>query len=233
MNTISYTLAVPASRWFLPIIFLLVSLTGNAQKHRYTFKDTYPENNTDSLEQWLKHYPAQDEERLKNLCKLERTYLWKLSPKLFSHLDDMKRVAMKINHKGGIAFARYMESIKLNMTSNNQLSEKYMSEAMKMVEAMNDISSHIGILSIQTIISMNYKDPRDNKIAEYYYAKAKALYPKTNDIHDQLFFLMAALDLENQRRLIQNNNIELLIMVNKFLSYTTVILRNLPMPPSG
>lgn len=76
---------------YLLLVYLVTISFSQAQS--FTFADTHPVNNPDSLENWIKaHAKAPALLRLKSLITLERTYVWVNKNKIGSHFPALKKL---------------------------------------------------------------------------------------------------------------------------------------------
>jgi hypothetical protein len=99
---------------------LLVSFNVKAQK--LLFKDCYPENNIDSLRKSLMfNQTSTDVERLKNLIKLDRSFLFRNA--IFEKLDEIKSLSMRLNNNVGLSYYYFIKSLLLSYKSINDLNE--------------------------------------------------------------------------------------------------------------
>jgi hypothetical protein len=185
----------------LGIIIELFSYQVYSQE--YTSKNTFLEDNTDSLERSLSNKSVGDTARLINLIKLEKTYLWQASAKNFSHIDEIERISKKLNHSAMIAYWKFMKAMLLNAESKNDEAERYLSEALNYFLISKDISAEINIYSYLSIVYL-YRSP-NKKLATYYLEKARTLLIKSDDVHDKMVFLMAYLN--NEQTAVNQNNV--------------------------
>ena len=173
---------------------LLLTFNGHAQN--CTFKETYPENNSDSLERWLILNPKICENRLKNLIKIERRFLWELNVNRFKYQDEIEKTAKKLNNLSGIAYFKFHKAIFLNEESKNNRSLKLLGEALKIVEGLNDTSGQINVLGYMGLMYLNHGTPENNNLAKYYIFKAKNLISQSNDPHAKMQFSLIYLTYE-------------------------------------
>ncbi len=177
------------------VYFLLLSSSGYSQKN--TFKDTYPEKNSDSLVHWLKVNPKLDENRLTNLIKIERKYSWEWSVNRYKYLNEIQKIAKSLKNLYGIAYYKFHKAEFLNDESQNIRSVKLFTEALQIVERLNDISGQISILSYLSLMYLNYGTSGTNNLAKYYIFKAKNLVNQSDDPHAKILFLMVYLKYVN------------------------------------
>ena len=177
------------------VYFLLLSFSGYSQKN--AFKDTYPEKNSDSLVHWLKLHPKLDENRLKNLIKIERKYSWEWSIDRYKYLNEIQKIAKNLKNLHGIAYFKVHKAEFLNDESQNSRSVNLFTEALQIVEHLNDISGQINILSYLSLMYLNYGTSGTNNLAKYYIFKAKNLVNESNDPHAKILFLMVYLKYVN------------------------------------
>jgi signal transduction histidine kinase len=175
-------------------LFLILSFNVFAQK--YSFKDTYPEKNSDSLERWLVLNPRIDENRLKNLIKIERSYSWELSINRYKYLTEIEKVAQKLKNKNGILYFKMHKAELLDNESQNDRAVKLLTEALHIAEGLNDTSAQISILSYLCLMYIYHNGSETENLAKYYILKAKTLVNSTTDPHSKILFLMVNLKYE-------------------------------------
>lgn len=202
------------SHFKLSIVWVICLLLTSFVTYSQTFKDTFPETNTDSLERLLSNKNFDDTTRLMNLIKLERTYMWKVSPKSLNYIDEIGKVAKRIKHSGAIAYWKFMRALILNADSRNIEAEKLIAEALNDAYLHNDLSAQINTYSYFSILYLS-KDPNSN-LSKFYLEKAKELLVKSNDIHDRMMFLMASITLEYYG--LSRNDARLFSIVNQILT---------------
>lgn len=149
---------------------ILVSFSSFAQ--RFTFADTYPTNNVDSLENWLKTHPQPTEERLKNLIRLARTYIFIESAQKNHHISEITQLAQRFNNPSGkLIGGRSIDDLQ---------------QALAGFEALRDTSGIINTLA--TMAGKNYGStflPKgDDYSAEEYLRRAKQLLKARFNAHD-------------------------------------------------
>jgi signal transduction histidine kinase len=171
----------------LLICLLGISLpTLYAQKTTFTFSDTYPTNNVDSLENWLKTHPQPTEERLKNLIRLKRTYFFEYPERKDRDTLEMRQLSQRLNQPVGKIIIKVWGSkaFKVHL------------QAFKDFEALKDTSGMIYTLS--GLASSNYNinglEQGDKYAAKDFLMKAKQLLKARFDAHDY-FILERALML--------------------------------------
>ena len=195
------------------VYFLLLSFSGYSQKN--TFKDTYPEKNSDSLVHWLKVNPKLDEYRLTNLIKIERKYSWEWSINRYKYLNEIQKIAKNLKSLHGIAYYKFHKAEFLNDESQNIRSVKLFTEALHIVERLNDISGQISILSYLSLMYLNYGTSETNDLAKDYIFKAKNLVNESNDPHAKILFLMVYLKYVNSSS--ESSNILKLSVISQIL----------------
>lgn len=186
------------SCYFKTVFFVflsLLSLYGFAQK--CSFKDTYPEKNSDSLERWLVLNPRINENRLKNLIKIERSYSWELNINRYKYLSEIEKVAQKLKNINGILYFKMHKAELLDNESQNDRSVKLLTEALHIAEGLNDISAQISILSNLSLMYIYHNGSETENLAKYYILKAKTLVNATTDPHSKIIFLMVYLKYES------------------------------------
>lgn len=152
-------------RCFLSSSLLIFSflLSLNVFSKNCCFKDTYPENNSDSLERWLILNPKIDETKLKNLIKIERSYSWELND-ISAKISILSYLSLLyIGHNGSETenLAKYyVQKAKtlVNATTENvqikQNSEKQMALARSLIiENTNQrLNRYLWIVSVLLIL---------------------------------------------------------------------------------
>lgn len=191
--------------------FFLLKINGYSQ--HYTFNDTYPENNTDSLENWLSKNPTINEARMMNIIKLERSYMWKVSPKSFNYIDELGIVSKKIHHSGGLVYWKFMRGLILNANSRNDEAENLINDALSDSFIKTDLSVQINVYSYLSILYLSKN--KNSKLPLIYLEKAKTLLLKSTDIHDKIIVLIAELNEQNYG--VNRNDNKLFSIINQIL----------------
>jgi signal transduction histidine kinase len=185
-------------RCIFTFFFLLISPIGYSQK--YSFKDIFPVNNGDSLEQWLMNNPKVNEDRLKNLIKIERKYAWEINPKKFKYLNEIEKTAKTLKNLGGIAYWKINKSELLNNESQNNEAVKSLTEALQIATKLKDVSAQINILCNLSLIYINHGNPQTDRLAKEYILRAKTLLNQSNnDPHARMLFLIVYLNYETSK----------------------------------
>ncbi|AEI49740.1 sensor histidine kinase [Runella slithyformis] len=209
-------------------LFLGIFLSPSHAQH-FTFSDTYPTNNVDSLENWLKTHPQLTEERLKNLIRLERTYGYMFLNRLKRHTTEITRLSQRLNHPVGKIFGEHQNSA----TIKDKL------KILGKFEALKDTSGIIYVLT--SLVYSNYDvtllEKGDRYAAKNYLLRAKQLLSARFNPHDYLdvvgsehFFLAGKPDGDNKAiiRLIKaalhlcENNPQYQYAVNLFKGFLAV-----------
>lgn len=197
---------------------LLLTFSGYSQK--CTFRETYPEINTDSLERWLILNPKIDENRLKNLIKIERKYSWERNSNRYKYLNEIEKTAKKLKNLHGIAYFKFHKAELLNEEFQNNRCVKLLREALYMVEELNDISGQISILSYLSLMYLNHGTSGTHNLAKYYIFKAKNLLSQSNDPHAKILFLVVYTNYEVSS-LESSNSVKLSIISQLLQFYNT------------
>lgn len=99
-------------RRFLLTLSLIGLLYSSLQGQSFTFADTHPVNNPDSLEQWLAANPnAPALVRLRNLIRLENTYLWGYQDQKGSTLPTVTQVHRQLHSPLSRAAYFYVQAL--------------------------------------------------------------------------------------------------------------------------
>lgn len=159
-----------------------------AQAQTFTFSDTYPTNNVDSLEKWLKAHPKPTEERLKNLIRLNRTYSFSYPERKNRDTLEMHQLSQRLNQPVGKIITAFWG----NKSFKDHL------QAFKDFEALKDTSGMIFTLS--GLASSNYTisalEKGDKYAAKDYLIKAQQLLKARFDAHDSFILERALLVLQ-------------------------------------
>lgn len=161
----------------------------------FTFSDTYPINNLDSLEQWLKTHPQPTVERLKNLIRAERTIPYTYPENMGKHLSEIKTLSARLHSPVGQTTHTLLSARVNIMDDKRYLAFEGLHRAYNEFVKLKDTS---GIIQTSAgLVSINYgifsKQIGDNLTAEDYLKKAESLHKIRRDIHDSFPLLLAHL----------------------------------------
>ena len=108
---------------FLTIAVCQMLFALNVKAQKLLFKDCYPENNIDSLRKLLNnnYQTTTDIYRLRNLIKLDRSFLFKNS--IFEKLDEIKSLSIRLNNNVGLSYYYFIRGFFLSYKSINDLNE--------------------------------------------------------------------------------------------------------------
>ncbi|NBB22307.1 hypothetical protein GVN20_23330 [Runella sp. CRIBMP] len=187
-------------------LFLVGGLAAQAQT--FTFSDTYPTNNVDSLESWLKNHPKPTEERLKNLIRLKRTYFFSYPERINRDTLEMRQLSQRLNQPVGKAIVTFWRSSNFN--------EQY--QAFKDFEALKDTSGMIYTLSglASSNYTINALDKGDKYAAQDFLKKAQQLLKARFNAHD--YFILERALLMHQLSTDESNLKERLASLQKALA---------------
>ncbi|MEI7587555.1 hypothetical protein [Runella sp.] len=160
----------------------------------FTFTDTYPVNNPDSLELWLTHNPKPTHERLKNLIRLERTYYWNNLFRLKTHHKEIEKLAASIHSKIGSACVDYINALYYSAQNQSIESVKLANNALKSFQLLNDNSGIIHAYSLFVLVNSTIFGNQvvsDPKFSKGYLDKINDLLVKINSVHDKLMARLA------------------------------------------
>ena len=163
----------------LIIIFFVASFC-LAQKTPFSFTDTYPVPNIDSLANWLKAHPQPTEERLKNLIRLYRVpYIAKNSE--IGSLKEIRQLSERLGQPVG--------KIVGDFWVNTDFEDKV--QALKQFESLKDTSGMIYVLTklVRSNYDLGLLGTGDQYAAESYLIRAKQLLKARFNVHD--FFAVA------------------------------------------
>jgi signal transduction histidine kinase len=192
---------------FLGLFFGWI-VPSNAQKHSFTFSDTYPTNDVDSLENWLKTHPKPTEERLKNLIRLKRTYFFEYPERKDRDTLEIRQLSQRLNHPIGKAINAFWRGKNFN--------EQY--QVFKTFETLQDTSGMIYTLSglASSNYTINALDKGDKYAAQDFLKKAQQLLKARFDAHD--YFILERALLMHQLGTDENNLKEQLVSIRKALA---------------
>jgi signal transduction histidine kinase len=135
------------------LLFLLL-IGSSAQAQSFTFADTHPVNNADSLEQWLKSHPtAPALLRLRNLIALERTYVWTNRNKIGAYFSEISTLAGNQKQPVVVAAFDYLRAERSLYQKRYLEMAQYSNAAIERFEAIRDTSGLIHAHAI--LISVN------------------------------------------------------------------------------
>ncbi|MBN8826850.1 MULTISPECIES: HAMP domain-containing sensor histidine kinase [unclassified Spirosoma] len=184
-------LAVPFLFKTIGIIFCLcwVLLAGSTYAQGLRFADTYPVNNSDSVERWVAQHQELSQDRLKSLIRLERIYSWNFLNKLGSHLPEIKRYAD--SQKSGIARAAYDYILAWKHLREDRRNQTalYANLALNEFVRLGDESGQLHAYSLLVMInstSIGFKVASSNKRSQSYLGNMENSLARTNDGHDFL-----------------------------------------------
>lgn len=158
------------------------------------FINSNPTNNPDSLETWLKENPKPTITRLRNLFKLQKTYLWTTSEK--SVVEEFGQLSKQLHNSSGIEFYSLLKALHLNTVSKSEEAKLYFSNAMNLIE---NESSPIAKFTCYTYCALIFNDTKrisDNKLSKKYVEKANTYLKFINNPHDKLYYLFVNLFIE-------------------------------------
>jgi signal transduction histidine kinase len=177
---------------FLFTSFFLISLFGYTQENIFINSDAVV--NTDSLENWVKQNPAPNITRLRNLLKLEKTYVWTISSK--SVLDEIGSLSQKINNQQGRAFYLLGTSIKLNKKNKIEQGRMLFDSSMAILEKINDPTTKVWCYTLCSVMVNNPRRNTDNAASKKIIENTIPYFKKVTNPHDKIVFLMNALNVE-------------------------------------
>lgn len=181
---------------FLSSVFFLMTAQSIAQKPSFTFADTYPTSNLDSLENWVKAHTQPNEERLKNLIKLERSYYWFNLFKLGSFEREIAQITKSSRSPVGTAGHLYLKALFHNARNEAAPSVHYANDALKQFENSKPQDAS-GILHCYAVFILNNSTVfgnqvvSDPKFSTGYVKKMNDLLAQTNSLHDRLMVKLA------------------------------------------
>ena len=146
-----------------------------AQKTPFTFSDTYPVSNIDSLADWLKTHPEPTEERLKNLIRLYRVPYVQARFET-KHLREIHQLSERL--------AQPVGKIVGNFWANTDFRNKI--QTLKSFETLKDTSGIIYVLTklVRSNYDLGLLGTGDQYAAESYLVRAKRLLKARFNVHD-------------------------------------------------
>ncbi|MBO0952763.1 sensor histidine kinase [Fibrella forsythiae] len=155
----------------------------------FKFSDTYPVNNVDSLEKWIRDNPKPSVSRLKNLIHLERTYTWEYSGKIGTNLVEINRLTKKYNIPAARAVYYYLNGYQYHNKKRVYASIQYIKQALDLFQSANDISGLIHVYAL--LVQIQYDTFGDSIIKEDFFEKEyanelKKLLKISDNDHDYL-----------------------------------------------
>lgn len=173
------------------VLLLFGNLLWPAHRSRaQSFADTYPKNNPDSLEQWVRANPkANPQTRLKALITLERTYTWNYHDRVGTHLPEINRLATVQKRENAMAWAQYLEAFRL--FNQNRLVDvvPLANKALKRFGSQNDRSGQLhayGLLVLTNSTLYGNRITSSRALSEQYLKKMEALLHENSNVHDYL-----------------------------------------------
>ncbi len=153
----------------------------------FTFADTYPTNNLDSLENWVKTHPQPTEERLKNLIRLTRTYGWSHPDNVKPHTAEIERLAADQHHSAATAFVKLN---KISLSQRNEKDYKTLLETKKECTSLQDTS-----VFIYCLVKLIYYSNDDSglktgntELAHRQLAELEQIFTTYHNEHDYLLY---------------------------------------------
>lgn len=179
-------------RWIA--LYICLFINGLAQAQSFTFADTHPVNNPDSLERWLVANPsASGLLRLKNLITLERTYSWNYHDKVGRYLAEIDRLATSLPYAGAKAAYQYIKAYMVFNQNQGAATVQYANQALTAFQQQNDPSGVLhayGLLVLTNSTMYGNRVTSSASLSQQYLRKMEQLLAKTDDVHD---FLMIQL----------------------------------------
>ncbi|MEZ0487135.1 ATP-binding protein [Fibrella aquatica] len=167
---------------------LLVAVKGLSQP--FTFAETHPVNNPDSLEAWLQAHPkAPAVTRLKNLIALERTHDWVRLGDMGRHLPEIYQLATQTRNATALAAYEYIKAEKSYLLNDYQQATVHGFNALSRFEALNDVSGLINThFSLCSVSGNRFGEvtTADSLLANVHWKQALALLAINPNPHDQL-----------------------------------------------
>lgn len=157
--------------WLLSVFFLLIAST-IARSQSFTFADTRPEINIDSLSNWLDKNPSPSILRLKNLIKIERSYRWQNKHNLGKHSAEISQLSIKLNSQVGMASYWYLKSYRFFNDFASHNSVQFIKKAIHTFSLLNDTSGlvHSYCLQIKIVSKTFGTNGNENQDAVLYQA---------------------------------------------------------------
>jgi signal transduction histidine kinase len=170
------------------LLALLFAFFSTTTAQTFTFSDTYPVNNTDSLIMHLAAHPNPSVERLRILIQLERSYSWLCTDCLGRHLAEIEQ----LNKQFGVPSVRgamlFIQAI-LTGRTNQYLASQNRLAALEVFKTAHDTAGMIQVyaaLSQNGILNMAQGTKSGSELPENYLNIANELLKKHPDVHGQL-----------------------------------------------
>jgi signal transduction histidine kinase len=197
----------------------------------FTYADTHPVNNLDSLKTWLNIHPNPTIYRLKALIQYERTIYYVNLRMDKAHLDEIEKISKILNNRTGLASYNLLKAYNSVFDENVQGTLKLFGETLLEFEKLNDPSGqfYTYLTLYSTYIKLNSVNEYKN-LQSIYLEKAQQLLKKYPNVYDQsnlylaLFFTALS---QKQNDLLLNSVIQLkeLYKRNPCLAYLGNIVK--------
>lgn len=180
--------------YLFKVIGVLLLAASFCYAQSFTFSDTYPTNNPDSLEQWLKTHPKPTSERLKNLIRLERTYYWGNLFRLRTHRNEIVKLANTARTAMAAACVNYIDALYYSAQNQTVESVKSANKALNAFQLLGDNSGILHAYSVFVLVNSTIYGNQvvaDPRFSKGYLEKIDDLLGKTDSTHDQLMARLA------------------------------------------
>ncbi len=172
---------------------------GLAKAQPFTFADTHPVNNPDSLEQWLTANPkAPVLVRIKNLITLERTRYWLGANKIGHYIPAIHALAVQTRNPTALAAYEFVSAKKASLHDDFYSATLHGSRALNLFEKLNDASGQInthGLLFSIIYDQFGHPTAADSSLTEAHWKQCQTILTAYPNPHDQLY-----IDKVNVRR---------------------------------
>lgn len=177
--------------WFSFVVAFSLTDTFGQSRNPLSFQETHPENNIDSLENWIQNHPDNLSNRIFNLIKLEKSYCWKNILMLGTNFEEIERInKINFNSFGVEGILLYLRATK--SYNNNQYNEsiKLANKCLSIFEKTNDTSGQIAAYSLLLkcqFSSYGVSKSKSDVFIKLYLEKLDELKLSSND-HDLINF---------------------------------------------
>lgn len=173
------------------LLFWLVLGLNIAVSQTFTFSDTAPSDNPDSLLQVTSR--ANNQQRLVALLRAERSYYWQNTFRLGSHLQEINQRINKQPTETGKACLLYLQSLIFSSQNKTVEAAQLANQALLLFQKNNDNSGVLhsyGVLIMVNSTIYGNQIISDPRLSKTYVEEMKRLSKKTQSPHDELMRLL-------------------------------------------
>lgn len=182
-------------------VLFLGTLISTSYAQQFTYGDTNPTSNLDSLKNWLKTHPQPTVERLKNLIRVERTLPHLYPENMGEYMPEIKALSAHLHSPSGQAAYSLLTARDYLIADKRFLAFEGLQKAYNAFLKLKDTT---GIIQTSTgLVSVNYdfhnKQIGDHLSAEEYLKKAENLHRIHQNEHDSFSILLARIHCERAK----------------------------------